>query len=322
MKIVVADIGGTNARFAIAELDGDRVITLSHQIVLKTAEYADLASAWRAFAAQLGEPPPRAAGVAIAGPVVGETLTLTNTNWVIRPAELKQALELDRLALVNDFAAVAHAVAHLGEDQLRTICGPERALPGEGVISVVGPGTGLGAALLVRNGGRYGVIATESGHAGFAPGDDVDDAILARLRARLGRVSVERVVSGPGLVAIYNALAERQGAPPFAGDDRALWSAALAGEAGLAAAALERFCLCLGAAAGDVALAHGARGVAIAGGLGLRLADVLPRSRFVEGFVAKGRFEQHMAAMPVKLVLHEQPGLLGAAAAFARERDR
>ena len=144
------------------------------------------------------------------------------------------------------------------------------------------------------------------------------DAILARLRQSYRRVSVERVVAGPGLSNIYASLAAIEGRSIPAIDDKTLWQTALAGEDSLAVAAFDRFCLSLGAVAGDIALAQGAKAVVIAGGLGLRIADQLPRSGFSQRFCAKGRFEHLMTDMPVKLITHPQPGLFGAAA-FASE---
>jgi glucokinase len=146
--------------------------------------------------------------------------------------------------------------------------------------------------------------------------------MLARLRQRHRRVSVERIVSGPGLVNIHEALAAIEGRSVQAMDDKALWAAALSGEDDLAAASLNRFCMALGSVAGDIALAQGAKAVIIAGGIGQRLADVLPRSEFASRFTAKGRFEPMMAAIPVKVITHPQPGLFGAAAAFAEEHSR
>ena len=167
--------------------------------------------------------------------------------------------------------------------------------------------------------GCYDVVETEGGHAHFAPVDGFEDALLARLRSRYGRVSVERVVSGQGLANIYALAAEEAGLESRYPDERALWSAALSGEDDLAAAALDRFCRALGSAAGDFALVQGAGAVVIAGGLGLRLLEHLGRSGFRDRLVAKGRFEPMIDAMTVKIVTHPQPGLFGAAAAFANQ---
>jgi glucokinase len=318
IEIVAADIGGTHARFAIATIESGRVSSLGPEIVLRTADHASLQTAWEAFALQLGRPLPKAAGIAVACPVDGEVLKFTNNPWIIRPALIPEKLHLDSHVLVNDFEAVAHAVAQSPDDQFRHLCGPEMPLPDTGVISIVGPGTGTGVAQLHRTGGGYHVIATEGGHVDFAPVDAIEDAVLAGLRKSHARVSAERIVSGPGLAAIYAALAALEGRSTAAMDDKSLWTAALEGSDSLAAAALDRFCLALGGFAGNTALSQGAAGVVIAGGLGLRLAEHLPRSGFRQRFIAKGRFEALMAALPVKLITHPQPGLYGAAAAFAR----
>jgi glucokinase len=319
VEIVAADIGGTHARFAIAELKDGRVSSLGEAATFRAAEHASLQTAWETFAQLSGRELPRAAAIAVAAPVKGDVLKLTNNPWIIRPAAIPQQLRLDRLTMINDFGAVGHAVAQADPGDLRHLCGPDGLLPDSGVISIVGPGTGLGVAHVLRRDGRAFVTETEGGHLDFAPLDSIEDALLARLRARYRRVSVERIVAGPGLAAIIEALAAIEGRPVPAGDDKTLWAAALDGTDSLAAAALDRFCLSLGAVAGDIALAQGASAVVIAGGLGLRLADYLPRSGFAQRFTAKGRFEAMMAEVPVKLITHPQPGLFGAAAAFAEE---
>lgn len=155
----------------------------------------------------------------------------------------------------------------------------------------------------------------------FSPLDAVEDRILSALRDRFRRVSVERIVSGPGLTNLYEVIGELQKCPVTLKDNRTLWTMAMEGSDTIAAAALERFCLSLGAVAGDLALAHGAHGVVIAGGLGQRLASILPHSGFSERFVAKGRFENMMSEMPVKIITHPQPGLYGAAASYASKNS-
>ncbi|MFZ1743435.1 MAG: glucokinase, partial [Pontixanthobacter sp.] len=206
------------------------------------------------------------------------------------------------------------------EEQFVHLTGPKGPLPATGRLTVLGPGTGLGVAHLYREpDGSYRVSATEGGHIDFAPLDSIEDAILARLRKRHNRVSVERVVAGPAISDIYQTLAAMEGKPVAEEDDVAIWTRGQDGTDSLAAAAVDRFCLSLGSVAGDMALAHGAKGVVIAGGLGYRIRDTLLSSGFAERFRAKGRFESMMAAMPVKLIVHPQPGLFGAAAAFASE---
>jgi glucokinase len=317
-EIVAVDIGGTHARFAIAALEGVRVTGLADEVVLKTADHVGLASAWSAFAARLGRPLPRAAGIAVAGPVGGEVLQLTNHPWTLRPARFPAELGVDRFSLVNDIGAVGHAVGQLDARWFRHLCGPDVPLPAPGVISIVGLGTGLGGAIVDRSRQGVRVIECEGGHAGFAPLDALEERILARLRGLYPRVSVERVVSGPGLAVIRATLADVGGHPITPLDDETLWARALGGEDALASAALDRLCQCLGSATGDIALVQGAQGVVIAGGLGLHIADRLAASDFAARFRAKGRMEPRMAAMPVKLITYPEPGLLGAAVAFAQ----
>ncbi|MBX9814129.1 MAG: glucokinase [Proteobacteria bacterium SG_bin5] len=318
MNLVTVDIGGTHARFALADVAGGRVIALGKPVTLKTAEYASLQTAWQAFGAQAG-PLPRAAAIAVASPVGGELIKLTNNPWIIRPALVRERLDVDDFVLINDFGAVGHAVAQLGPEHFEHLCGPDAPLPAQGSLTVCGPGTGLGVALVHRGPRGYQVIETEGGHMDFAPLDGLEDAMLKRLRKTYTRVSAERICAGPGIIAIYETLAEIEGRAVPRLDDKAIWTMALEGSDSLALAALDRFCLSLGAVAGDLALAQGAKGVVIAGGLGLRLKDHLARSGFSERFAAKGRFRSLMEDIPVKLVTHPQPGLFGAAAAFAQE---
>ena len=319
MQIVTADIGGTHARFALATIEQGKVTHLGDPVTLKCAEYASLQTAWEAFGQTIGQPLPRAAAIALATPIRGEVLKMTNNPWVIRPALVREKLNVDDFILINDFGAVAHAVQHCGSDHYSHLCGPQGDLPDKGVITVIGPGTGLGVAYVVRSADGYRAVETEGGHIDYSPLDSIEDAILTRLRRQHRRVSVERVCSGPGLAAIYETLASIEGRAVVSMEDKALWQLALSGEDSLAAAAFDRFCLSLGAAAGDFALAQGANAVVIAGGLGQRIADRLPQSGFEERFVAKGRFQQLMETIPVKLIDHPQPGLFGAAAAFAQE---
>ena len=319
MEVVTVDIGGTHARFAVAEVAEGRVVSISEPVTQKVAEHPSLQLAWQAFGETLGRPLPKAAAIAVASPVGGEVIKLTNNPWIIRPALIPERLGADTWTMVNDFAAIGHAVAQLGDADFLHLCGPEMPLPDRGSITVCGPGTGLGVAQVFRHKGGYDIIATEGGHVDFAPLDPIEDAFVKRLRREFNRVSTERIVAGPAIVAIYETLAELEKRPVPRHNDKKIWELAFEGEDSLAVAALDRFCLSLGAVAGDLALTHGPTGVVIAGGLGLRLKDHLLQSGFGERFVAKGRFRNLMASIPVKLITHPQPGLYGAAAAFAQE---
>jgi glucokinase len=251
--------------------------------------------------------------------VTGEIVRMTNNSWVLHTGALDEQLGIEAVTVINDFGAVAHAVACAPADQLVHVTGPDIGLPERGTVSVIGPGTGLGVAHFHRYPGGYHVQATEGGHVEFAPLDEMDDWMMTRLRRQYIRVSTERVHSGPGIVEIYSALAERENRPAERLDDRTIWERGIAHQDSLAAAAVDRFCTSLGSLVGDYALAHGASAVVLAGGLGLRLRDVLPRSGFGDRFRFKGRYTQMMAGIPVKLITHPQPGLYGAAAAFALE---
>ena len=311
-ELIAADIGGTHARFAIAEVADGRVVRLDEPVTLATADCDGLAGAWRMLGERLG-PLPSAASLAAASPNGAAAGTLTHDISTLSPVDIDRALDLDAHLVLNDFGAVAHAVQHAAADQFVHLCGPEGGVPDIGVITVCGPGTGIGCAQLIRRRDGYEVIETEGGHTGFAPADAFEDALVGRLRATFGRVSAERVCGGPAIVPLYKLLAKS----PDTADERTIWAAALNESDEVAVAALERFLMALGSVAGDLALAQGASAVVIAGGLGLRLKDQLPESGFTARFVAKGRFREAMEALPVKLITHPQPGLFGAAAAFA-----
>jgi glucokinase len=318
--IAVADVGGTNARFALAEIEGAHVVSLGEPVTLKTAEHASFQLAWQEFGRRMGGDLPEELAIAFAGPVGGDVLKLTNNPWEIRPALMEEHLGVRHSTIVNDFGAIAFAVAELAPSAFEHLCGPEGPLPKSGIVSIIGPGTGLGAAALLREeSGPYHVIETEGGHIDFAPLDTLEDRILEYLRKKFARVSVERIVSGRGLWNLYEALCAIEAKPAMIRDEAALWAAATGASDSMAARALDRLCLSLGAVAGDLALAQGASGVVIAGGVGHRLASRLPLSGFRARFVAKGRFERRMEEIPVKLIIHPEPGLFGAAAAFTRQ---
>lgn len=317
--IIVADVGGTHARFAVAQMEDGGIVSLSSPVTLATADHPSFEIAWKLFGESLRRPLPRAAAIAVAAPIRNDLIKLTNSPWVVQPSQFAEKLDLDTYLLINDFAAVAHAVDYVDDSQLVHVAGPQLPLPQSGIISVIGPGTGLGVAILLRDGEQTQVLATEAGHCDFAPLDAVEDHILQKLRIRHGRVSVEEIVSGPGLRAIYETLSEMEKRAMPAGDDKTLWAMALEGRDNIAAAALDRFFLTLGSVAGDIALAHGPGPVVLAGGLGLRLADHIADSSFAERFVSKGHYRGLMESLTVKLITHPEPGLLGAAVAFAKQ---
>lgn len=315
-EIIVADIGGTHARFAIARITATQKINLDRITTLKTGDYPTLKDAWAAYAATLGKDCPSEAAIAVAASVKGEQIEFTNADWKIGKSELARELSLDRHILINDFAAVGHAVAKLGDDAYTCVCGPDISRAEATNISIVGPGTGLGVAQIVRADSETRVIETEGGHIAFAPSDEFEDRLLHHLRGQHERVSVERVVSGSGLRAIYDIMIASGDTPAIELDDRELWQLALSGDNAEAAKVLGRFCGILGSVAGDIALVQGADMAILAGGLGRRLSGHLKVSQFAERFIAKGRFQGLMETIPVKQLNYPEPGLFGAAAAF------
>ncbi|MFQ5785178.1 MAG: glucokinase [Alphaproteobacteria bacterium] len=308
---LVADIGGTNARFAL-QRPGARP---DPPVVLRCAAFADLESAVRAALAH-AEPhaPPRDAAFAVAAPVLGDDVVMTNHPWRFSRPALAEALGLARLVVINDFTAVAWALPHLATDEKRKLGGGKAAHGG--ALAVLGPGTGLGVSGLVPADGGWTALAGEGGHVDFAPGDAREAAILERLRRRFGRVSLERVLSGPGLENIYGALVEIAGA---AQDDESPSAAeigerARAGGCPLARQTVEIFSAILGGAAGNLALTLGARGgVFVAGGIVPRLGSAFAVDAFRRRFEAKGRFADYLAAIPTWLVTAPHPALLGLA---------
>jgi glucokinase len=315
MKLVAADIGGTHARFALAEIVPNERPRLGDMKRYRTREHPGLATVWERFAQESGGPLPSAAAIAVAAPIEGDVLRFMNSEWRIPRFRIADELGLDRLTLLNDYGAVAHAVSVLRRAEMESIAGPE-SLPEEGVISVIGPGTGLGVSILSRRHGQVNVIETEAAHIGFSPLDPQEEALADTIAARYGRTSVERIVSGPGLIDIYQHLGGGEWDPNRAGD---LWTAAIDGKDALAVHALDILVRCFGAAAGDISLAHGATGVAITGGIANRIASLLRTHAFAARFSAKGRYRERMQRVPVVLATYPEPGLLGAAVAFARE---
>ncbi len=263
--------------------------------------------------AYLGEREVEEAVFAMALPVDDDRVQLTNSPWDFSIEQTRKALGLERLTVINDFSAQALAIPALAAKERRQIGEGE---PLEGApIGVIGPGTGLGVGGLLCIGGTWQPIASEGGHVSLAPRDEVDAAVWAHLRKRFGHVSNERVLSGPGLVNLATALAAIVGEELRLESPKDVSRRAKAGRCRFCAQALERFSGLLGAAAGDLALTLCAQGgVYIGGGLVKRLGSLFDAERFRAGFIAKGRFEEYLRAVPTYLVTRRDPGLLGAAA--------
>ncbi len=315
---LVADIGGTNARFAVADLD---TLELANPVSLRRDGFASLEAVAESYLQGIAARP-TAAAIAVAGPVTGETVKLTNAPWSFRREALKAALGLDELLVLNDFEALAHALPHLGPGDLHRIGG---GAPVERAPKVVlGPGTGLGVAGLVWSPAGWVAVPSEGGHAAFAVEDAREFAMLERLATGRERLSVERVASGPGLADTYRVLAEMAGQPAVPMEAPEVVQRALGGNDPLAGEALERFAIWLGRFAGDAALFFGARGgVYIGGGIAPRMVDALSAGAFRRAFEAKGRMAAYLGPIPVYVILiGTRAALKGAAAALAGQTGR
>lgn len=310
---LVADVGGTNARFAL-QPPGARA---GEAVVLRCADHAGIEAAARA-ALERARPTaaPRHAAIAVAAPVTGDRIDMTNHPWTFSQRGLRQALGLERLVVVNDFTAIALAVPRLEASERRQVGGgtPTADAP----VAVIGPGTGLGISGLVPDDGGWSPLAGEGGHVDLAPSNAREIALLERLQQRFDHVSLERVLSGPGLVNLYRALAEIDGAAPM--DDAALPTPeqiaerARSGACPLCGESVATFCALLGAAAGNLALNLGARGgVYIAGGIVPKLGTAFDEERFRRRFEAKGRFAAYLAPIPTYVITEARPALIGLA---------
>ncbi|BBK37394.1 glucokinase [Allostella sp. ATCC 35155] len=304
--ILLADIGGTNARFALLS---DGVIRLLPPVA--TRDHPTLEAALAAALADHAGPRPERALLAVAGPVDGERMRLTNAGWDIDAADLRSEFGLAEVRLVNDFAAVAWSMPGLAEADLHVLAAgdPDPDAP----IVTLGPGTGLGVAAWLP-GKPARVVAGEGGHATLAAADAGEAAVIALLRREFGHVSAERVLSGPGLANLYAALGERDGVAAPEMTPPEITRAGLSGDSPLARATLTMFCAMLGGVAGNLALTfRSAGGVRVAGGIAPRILDFLAASPFRERFVAKGRFRPWLETVPLAVVRHPAAALVGLA---------
>ncbi|MGH6876891.1 MAG: glucokinase [Rhizomicrobium sp.] len=318
--VLVGDVGGTNARFAIVDPDA-KPLRIERRLDLPADEFASFDAALGAYLDQLGrEERPRIVAIGVAGPVTAGAVEFTNRDWRASEQDLRKA-GFECALLINDFAAAAFSVAVLDKQDFHAI-GPE--LPGiaEEPITILGAGTGFGVSCLARYRHLAIPVATEGGHVGFAPQDDAEIAVLCALSRRFGRVSIERILSGPGLENLHGALEEISGRGPPALSAADIAAGGASGDAGCSAA-LEMFCAIFGAVAGDFALAHGARGgVFIAGGIARKIEPLLRKSKFRRRFESKGRLSNYLEPIPTRLILNEDAAFLGAALAGAQFGSR
>jgi glucokinase len=309
---LIADIGGTNARFAL--IAGDATQPYAER-VLACADFPDPVAAIEHYLVQVNAPRPLEAAIAIATPITGDRIKMTNHVWSFSIKETRQRLGLKRLLMLNDFTALAMSLPYLRPEELHQV-GSGQPLPGT-PIALIGPGTGLGMSGLVPAGDRWIPLQGEGGHATFSPANDREIEILRAIRRQYSHVSTERLVSGMGLVNLYQAIALLEGTEAQFLTPPDITERGTNGTCPLCLEALQTFCGILGTAAGNLVLALGATaGVYIGGGIVPRLGDFFDASPFRQRFEQKGRFSAYLAAVPSYVIRSKYPALIGAAQAF------
>lgn len=309
---IAADVGGTHVRVGLVQAGTTpnaplQVLAYSK---FRCADYAGLDDILSEFIADTA--PARMAVIASAGyPLADGTVIAANLPWPLAPAQIRESLGLDTVHLVNDFEAVAHAVAHLSASEVLQLTGPAEIAAGP--ILVLGPGTGLGAAVWIPATPTPVVLATEAGQAALAVGTDLEMVLLQQMLRQRSHVPVEHALSGPGLMNLYTALCALRAAEPVHARPGEITAAALAGGDPLAREALDAFCGLLGSTVGDMALLYGVRGVYLAGGILPQIREFLVGSDFVARFLNKGPMREALERVSVRLVEHGQLGVVGAA---------
>jgi glucokinase len=305
-QILLGDIGGTTARFAV--LSGDRLGPIDHVAV---SGHPSLTDAIGSFLGHHGDRSRVGAAVlGVAGPVGGGRCLITNSHWVADSGQLRAKFGFKSVTLINDFEAIAWALPYLGAHDVKPLGGGQAAA-GEPMV-VIGPGTGLGMAAMVRRGGDMTVIATEGGHATLPGTTPREDAVIAHLRARFSHVSAERALSGPGLENLHAAIAAIDNAVVASRTAAEITGHALDRSCMTSRAAVDLFCAMLGTVAGNLALTFRARGgVYLAGGIAPRLADYLAQSDFRARFEAKGRLREYVESIPTTIIVNPDAAFLG-----------
>ncbi len=305
---LVGDIGGTNARFAIAQGGAIGEVT-----VLPTKDFPSFEAAVLGY---LGSRPPsgpvREAAFAIAAPITGDHVSFTNRNWQFSISELRTKLELERLDVLNDFTANAVALPHLKGTDLQAV-GGGFAVPNR-PIGVLGPGTGLGVSGLIPSTAGWLPLTGEGGHATLPATTTREASVIERLQEKYGHVSAERALSGEGLLSLYVALAALEGVPAVSQTAADVTTRALDGSDRIAVDAVDLFCAFLGTVASDLALTLGAQGgIYIAGGIVPRWGATFAKSSFRARFETKGRFSTYLATIPTAVVRHSALAFVGLA---------
>ncbi|WP_026379831.1 glucokinase [Afifella pfennigii] len=317
--VLLADIGGTNARFALLE---DRQGELIHLPPVRTGDFADIESAMTAAVTEKTETRPRSAILALAGPLNGDEVDLTNADWVVRPRAVMAASGITDIALLNDFEAQALAVAALEETEMTSLAIGADLEAGHDHRVVLGPGTGLGVAGLLQLGGLWVPVPGEGGHVALGPETRAEFALWPHIERETERISAEFLLAGRGIVRLYRAMCAEHGARPVHVWPKEVTGAALAGTDAIAEETMRLYCGLLGRLAGDFALLFMARGgVFLGGGIAPKIAALLKAGTFRAAFEAKAPHEALMRTIATRLVTAPRPALTGLAA-FARAPER
>lgn len=312
--LIAADVGGTHARIALVEpaANGAATFAIPHYQKYACAEFPSLVAIIERFRDTHAQTSVDRLALAIAGYVIDDAVINLSLPWTVSISGLRNALGLRDLAIVNDFEAAAHAIGHIDTAAATLLSGPDESV--DGPVLIVGPGTGLGAAVRIPQAQRAIVLATEAGQATLAPDSELEIALLHELRKGGARVLIEDVLSGTGLVNLHAAIRALHGAPALVLTPAAITAAALARSDVLAIETVDVFCAWFGSILGDLALLYGAQGgILLAGGVLPQMKPLLLQSRFVERFLDKGAMREALARTPVRLIDHAQLGVIGAA---------
>jgi glucokinase len=311
---LVADIGGTNARFALV---ADSVKEPIEPRNLRCADFPSIVDATREYLEQVALGKPYQAAMSVASPVTGDRLNMTNHRWSFSVSETRQALDLRRLKVINDYTALALSLPWLGADQCFKV-GPGEALPGY-AKAVLGPGTGLGVSGVIPVGEHWSPLESEGGHVTYGPVNRREQEIVEVMREKLNHVSAESLVSGPGLSLIHEIVTRLESGEANKLEPGEVTDRAIKQGCALATEALSIFCDILGTVAGNLALTMGARGgVYIGGGIVRRIPDFFARSGFRERFEQHGRLTPYLASIPTFVITADYPAFIGAAVALGR----
>ena len=312
-RILVADIGGTHARFGIATLQsGIQRPKVDHFQVFECADHHDIKALVQHYLDRLPVKQPNIATLAVAGAVTDNKGIITNLGWHLDGEQLAKALAFDHLYFINDFGALAMATPSLDASDILTIRSAEN--PVKGPISVIGPGTGFGVALLVPSGEDYIPVSSEGGHMSIAPKGELENTICKNLSKEMDRISVETLLSGIGLMRIYRALCSINSSSPRNYDPRTISQLGIENEDAICRQTLTVFCSLLGSAAGDIALVQGAKGgVYLGGGILPKMADFFQQSGFLEHFLDKNPMQSYLDNIPIHLIIAPDAALIGAA---------